>query len=153
MKKLERHLIWLYLVRLTHGKVFESHFESKLAFQKIQILVRSSHTPILRVFLEFSNLSKTLQIIFFGQILTLVNVYQHRQQFESDFEKIWEISIFDPFLHMVLGGGVKKIFFSDFFEITLELFSVLKYINQRSNLTEKNYLWCFRQVGNFKKYT
>jgi hypothetical protein len=64
-----------------HGEIFESHFESKLAFQKIQILVQSSHTPILRVFLEFSNLSKTLQIIFFGQILTLVDVYQHREQF------------------------------------------------------------------------
>ena len=30
---------------------------------------------------------------------------------------------------------------------------MLKYIDQRSNLTEKNYLWCFRQVGKFQKYT
>ena len=33
--------------------------------------------------------------------------------------------------------GVEKIFFSDFFGTTLELFSVLKYIDQRQNLTEK----------------
>ena len=64
-----------------HGEIFESHFKAKIGHQKIQILVRSSHTPILRVFFEFSNLSKTPQIIFFGQIWTLVDVFQHEEQF------------------------------------------------------------------------
>ena len=56
---------WIYKVRLMHGKVFKSHFKAKIEYQKIQILARSSHTPILRVFFEFSNLSKTPQRIFF----------------------------------------------------------------------------------------
>ena len=54
---------------------------------------------------------------------------------------------------MVLGGGVEKIFFSDFFEITLELFSVLKYIDQRSNLTEKIIYGVLDRLENSKKYT
>ncbi len=29
LKRLERAPSWIYLVRLTHGKVFKSHFESK----------------------------------------------------------------------------------------------------------------------------
>jgi hypothetical protein len=64
-----------------HGKIFESHFGATIEQPKIQILVRSSHTPILRVFFEFSNLPKTPQIIFFDQILTPVNVYQHGDHF------------------------------------------------------------------------
>ena len=77
----ERASSWLYLMRLMRRKIFERHFKSKIGQPKIQILVRSSHTPILRVFFEFSNLSKTPQIIFFGQILTLVDVFQYREQF------------------------------------------------------------------------
>jgi hypothetical protein len=51
-----------------HGEIFESHIKAKIGHSKIQILALSSHTPILRVFFEFSNLFKTPQIIFFGQI-------------------------------------------------------------------------------------
>ena len=49
--------------------------------------------------------------------------------------------------------GVEKIFFSDFFETTLEMFSILKYICQKEILAEKNYSGCFREVVKFKQYT
>jgi hypothetical protein len=64
-----------------------------------------------------------------------------------------QVSIKTRFLHLALGGGVKKNFFSDFFETTLEMFSVLKYIGQIKILAEKNYSGCFRQVRKFKKST
>ena len=42
-------------------------------------------------------------------------------------EKLW---FFKPFYMVAVVGGVEKIFFSDFFETTLEMFSILKYIGQ-----------------------
>jgi hypothetical protein len=41
-------------------------------------------------------------------------------------------------------GKIPKNFFSDFFGITLEMFSILEYIGQIEILAEKNYLGCFR---------
>ena len=40
--------------------------------------------------------------------------------------------------------GIEKIFF----EITLEMFSILEYIGQIEILAEKNYLGCFRRLEN-----
>ena len=62
-------------------QVFKSHFYSKLVLQKIQNLVRSSIPSILRAFFEFSNLSKTPKIIFFGQNFFLADVLQYGEHF------------------------------------------------------------------------
>ena len=43
--------------------------------------------------------------------------------------------------------------FLGFFEITLEMFSILKCICLKEILAEKNYPGCFREVRKFKKYT
>ena len=63
------------------------------------------------------------------------------------------VIFFRPFLHMVIKIRGRKKIFSDFFKITLEMFSILKYICQKEILAEKNYLGCFREVRKFKKYT
>jgi hypothetical protein len=47
----------------------------------------------------------------------------------------------------------RKKFSSDFFEITLEMFFILKYICQNEILAKKNYLECFKEVRKSKKYT
>ena len=93
----ERAPSCIYLVRLMHGTVFKSYFESKFEEQKIQNHVRSSIPSILRVFFEFSNLSKTPKIIFFGQNFFLADVFQYGEHFQRGFEKIRETSIFEPF--------------------------------------------------------
>jgi hypothetical protein len=66
-------------------------------------------------------------------------------------EKLRFLSLF--FMVAVVGRRVEKIFFSDFFKTTLEMFSILEYIGQVEILAEKNYLGCFRQVRKFKKST
>src|SRR3569833_1919797 len=80
-----------YVVRLMHGKVFKSHFESIRRWLKIQNQVRSSIPLILRVFFEFSNLYKIPKIIFFGQNFFLADVFQYGEYFSRGFEKIQKI--------------------------------------------------------------
>ena len=70
--------------------------------KKIQNHVQSSIPLILRVFFEFSNLSKTPKIIFFGQNFFLADVFQYGEHFYYGFEKIRETSIFEPFLHVIV---------------------------------------------------
>ena len=66
-------------------------------------------------------------------------------------KKSEKLRFFEPFY--MVAVGVEKNFFSDFFETTLEMFSILEYIGQIEILAEKNYLGCFRQVRKFKKST
>ena len=65
-------------------------------------------------------------------------------------ENFWFLS---HFYTAAIVKGVEKNFFSDFFETTLEIFSILEYIGQNQILAEKNYLGCFRRIRKFKKST
>ena len=81
-------------------------------------------------------------------------MYSNMENISSVISKKSEkLRFFEPFYMVAVVGGVEKNFFSDFFETTLEMFSILEYIGQIEILAEKNYLGCFRQVRKFKKST
>jgi hypothetical protein len=54
-----------------------------------------------------------------------------------------------PTCHSCKNGS--KIESSRIFRNNLEMFTMLKYIGEKENLAEKNYLGCFRQVRKIKK--
>ena len=149
----ERASNWIYLVRLMHGEIFESHFKAKIGHQKIQILARSSHTPILRVFFEFSNLSKTPQIIFFRSNLNAGRCISTRRTVLAWFRKNPTKKFFRPLLLVPRVKMGQKSKFLRFFRNHARIVLRVEIHRPAFKFDRKNYLWCFRQVGKLKKYT